>query len=81
MLCINVKIEKLKKRVTITNHTLLALNPKTQFGLPDPNDNVLEEGIEWNRKSNRERKRGSSFRFLILSRERISSAYLVKNIC
>ena len=27
----------------LTNHTLLALNLKTQFGLPDPNDNVLEE--------------------------------------
>ena len=41
----------------LTNHTLLALNPKIQFGLPDPNDNVLEERIEWNSISNRERKR------------------------
>ena len=28
------------------------------FGLPDPNDNVLEEGIKWAHKSNRERKQG-----------------------
>ena len=33
----------MEKRVT--NHTLLALNPKTQFGLLDPNDNVLDEII------------------------------------
>ena len=77
MLCINVKPEKIYKRVS--NHTLLALNSKTQFGLPDPNDTVLEERIEWNRKSNRERKRGSSFRVLMLRREKISSMSLVKN--
>ena len=50
----NYKIDRL------TNHILLALNPKSQFGLLDPNDNVLEDRIEWNSKSNRERKRGSS---------------------
>ena len=65
----------------VTNHTLLALNPKTQFSLPDRNDNVLVEKIEWNSKSNQERKRGSLFRVLMSSRGRISSASLVKNNC
>ena len=32
----------------------------SQFGLPDPNDNVLEERIKWDSISNREQKRGSS---------------------
>ena len=79
VLCIKLKIEKDQKG--ITNHILLALNPKTQFVLPDPNDNVLEERIEWNSKSNRERKRCSSFRVLKLSRGRISSSSLVANNC
>ena len=29
----------------------------SQFGLPDPNDNVLEERIEWDSISNREHLR------------------------
>ena len=32
----------------------------SQFCLPDPSDNVLEERIEWASISNREQKRGSS---------------------
>ena len=32
----------------------------SQFGLPDSNDNVLEEGIKLTSISNLDRKRGSS---------------------
>ena len=53
----NTERIKYKHIKRLINHTLLALNPKTQFGLPDSNDNVLEERIEWNSISNRERKR------------------------
>ena len=43
----SAQINQLKYTILYyTNHTLLALNPKTQFGLQDPNDNVLEERIE-----------------------------------
>ena len=31
----------------------------SQFGLPYPNDNILEQGIEWDSISNRKWKRGS----------------------
>ena len=44
-----------------------------QFGLPDPNDNVLKERIEWDRISNRNRgvvvvywKRGTSTNKIIV---------------
>ena len=57
---------------------LLALNPKTQFGLPEPYDNVLEERIEWNSKSTLEPLSASYFRFIFPTTSGLYSRRIIK---